>query len=97
MTIKFSFIFAYIAAQAVANVAYFKEVQNVFNTGGGLLCKLTLKNQSIKFALEASSFENKTVFLGRLSDVNNIGFASIRSTSGIRLYVYNKDNQIIEI
>ena len=97
LTVKFSLIFAYVAARAVANVAYFKEVQNVFNTGGGLLCKLTLKNQSIKFALEASSFEDKTVFLGRLSDVNNIGFASIRSTSGIRLYVYNKDNQIIEI
>ena len=96
LIIDFAAIFKFIQARATASVAYFEEIQNVLGDGGGLVCKISLKNQSIKFNIPSSSKENKTIFLGRF-DSKNVGFASIGASTYLKLYLYNKDNQILEI
>lgn len=95
LTIDFTAIFAFIQARATASVAYFEEIQNVLSDGGGLLCKISLKNQSIKFNVP-TSVESKTIFLGRF-DSKNVGFTSVGASTYLKFYLYNKDNQILEI
>ena len=64
-----------------------------FETKGGLLFKITLKNQSIKFKIQDSVQSNKRIFLGKFGSNKNI----VTSSSGIRIYLFDKNNKIIEV
>lgn len=101
LTLNFTQIFKYISDQAQSS-AYYSAINDVFVQGGGIICKLTLKNQTIKFLVPYASYSNKNIFLGKYTEKTNLQStsvqpASISVTSGLRLYVYNKDSQIIEV
>ena len=72
---------------------YYASVQDVLKNKGGLLFKITLKNQSIKFKIQDVNAENKNIFLGKFSSLPNI----LTSTSSIRVYLFDKDNKIIDV
>ena len=72
---------------------YFVKVKNVLDNGGGFICKLTLRNQSIKFNIPGSNVSDRKVFLGKFISGTDV----IYPTTGIKIYLYNANNQIIEV
>ena len=90
-------IFNYIYSKTLSAVEtekkYYAYVQDVLNKKGGLLFKITLKNQSIKFKIQDSVQSNKRIFLGKFGSNKNI----VTSSSGIRIYLFDKNNKIIEV
>lgn len=101
LSLYFTNIFNYINSQASTS-SYYSNITDVFTRGGGIVCKLTLKNQTIKFLVPYASYSDKKVFLGKYNEKTSLSStslqpAAISASSGIRLYVYNKDCQIIEV
>lgn len=68
------------------------QIKQILRNFGGILCKITFKNQSIKFLCPSTSYSDKTIFLGNYSFGGQIS-----SLSSIKLYLYNKDFQIVEV
>ena len=97
LNLKISDIFNYIYSKTLSAVEtekkYYAYVQDVLNKKGGLLFKITLKNQSIKFKIQDSVQSNKRIFLGKFGSNKNI----VTSSSGIRIYLFDKNNKIIEV
>ena len=84
LTINFTKIYAYLASNS--------KITEILNASGGIICKVTFKNQSIKFLSPASSYSNKIIFLGNYSFGGQIS-----ALSSIKFYLYNKNFQIIEV
>ena len=84
LTINFTTIYAYLESNS--------KITEILNASGGIICKVTFKNQSIKFLSPASSYSNKTIFLGNYSFGGQIS-----ALSSIKFYLYNKNFQIIEV
>lgn len=84
LTINFTTIYAYLESNS--------KITEILNDSGGIVCKVTFKNQSIKFLSPASSYSNKTIFLGNYSFGGQIS-----ALSSIKFYLYNKNFQIIEV
>jgi hypothetical protein len=84
LTINFTTIYAYLELNS--------KITEILNASGGIVCKVTFKNQSIKFLSPASSYSNKTIFLGNYSFGGQIS-----ALSSIKFYLYNKNFQIIEV
>ena len=84
LTINFTTIYAYLESNS--------KITEILNASGGIVCKVTFKNQSIKFLSPASSYSNKTIFLGNYSFGGQIS-----ALSSIKFYLYNKNFQIIEV
>ena len=75
------------------NVDYYKKIQNVINLKVGLLFKIILKNQCLKFKIQGTDISDKRIFLGNFVPSPNI----ISSISAIKIYVFDKDNRIIDV
>jgi hypothetical protein len=93
--LSFSEIKKYINNKASAQNEndYFVKVKKVIDGGGGFLCKLTLRNQSIKFNVSGSNVLDRRIFLGKFA----LGSDVIYPATGIKIYLYNANNQIIEV
>jgi hypothetical protein len=72
---------------------YYGYIQEVFNKKGGLLFKVVLRNQSLKFKIQNSNISDKRIFLGKFSTNNKI----VSAVSGIRIYLFDVNNKIIEV
>ena len=57
------------------------------------LFKIILKNQCLKFKIQGTDLSDKRVFLGNFVTYPNI----ISSISAIKIYVFDKDNRIIDV
>jgi hypothetical protein len=79
------------------NSAYSAAVSDVLKNGGGILCKINFRNQSIKFTVSFTSNKQIRVFLGRYDGANIGGQSLVSPISGIKLYLYNNNKQIIEV
>ena len=77
--------------------AYSANVSDVLKNGGGILCKINFRNQSIKFTVAFDNNKEIRIFLGRYDGVNIGGQSLVSPISGIRLYLYNNNKQIIEV
>ena len=93
LTIFVSRLFNFIQEKSSANVEYYKNIQNIINLKGGLLFKIILKNQCLKFKIQGTDLSDKRVFLGNFVTYPNI----ISSISAIKIYVFDKDNRIIDV
>ena len=76
-----------------AEKKYYGYIQEVLNKKGGLLFKITLKNQSLKFKIQDADQSNIRIFLGKFAFNKNI----VTASSGIRIYLFDKNNKIIEV
>lgn len=74
---------------------YYKSVENVLNDGGGFICRILYKNQSIKFKVASNDIGTKRISLGSIDNllINN----RPSSFLNIKFFVYNKQNQIVEV
>ena len=93
LTIFVSRLFGFIQEKSSANVEYYKNIQNIINLKGGLLFKIILKNQCLKFKIQGTDISDKRIFLGNFVPSPNI----ISSVSAIKIYVFDKDNRIIDV
>ena len=97
LTLKISNIFNFIDDKrqngTTAEKKYYAYVQEVFNKKGGLLFKVVLRNQSLKFKIQDSNISDKRIFLGKFSTNNKI----VSAVSGIRIYLFDVNNKIIEV
>jgi len=93
LTIFVSRLFNFIQEKSSANVEYYKNIQNIINLKGGLLFKIILKNQCLKFKIQGTDLSDKRIFLGNFVTYPNI----ISSISAIKIYVFDKDNRIIDV
>lgn len=97
LTIDFDKIFSYILSKSVngtaAEISYFSYIQDVLDKKGGLLCKITLRNQSLKFKIQNDNITNKRIFLGKFGSSSSI----VSANSGLRIYLYDRENKIIEV
>ena len=97
LTLKISNIFNFIDDKrqngTTAEKKYYAYVQEVFNKKGGLLFKIVLRNQSLKFKIQDSNTSDKRIFLGKFSTNNKI----VSAVSGIRIYLFDVNNKIIEV
>lgn len=97
LTLNFINIFNHINEKAVsgtdAQKKYFGYIKEVLDKRGGLLCKITLRNQCLKIKIDNDNISNKNIFLGKLGNSAN----PVSSTSGLRIYLYDKENKIIEV
>lgn len=97
LTIDFRAIFNYILDKTNngtdAQKSYFGYINEVLEKKGGLLCKVTLRNQSLKFKVPNDNIVNKRIFLGKFGSNNTI----VSANSGLRIYLYDKENKIIEV
>lgn len=109
LTLKISSIFDFITDKAIngttpAEKEYYAYIQEVLNKKGGLLFKITLQNQTLKFKIKASDSSDKRIFLGKLLlnqipqvlnqlQINNL----ISPTSGIKIYLFDVNDKIIEV
>jgi nitrogen fixation NifU-like protein len=92
LTIFVSHLFNFIQEKSSANIEYYKNIQNIINLKGGLLFKIILKNQCLKFKIQGTDLSDKRIFLGNFVPSPNI----ISSVSAIKIYVFDKDNRIID-
>ena len=96
INLKFSSIVDYVISQADNGSEYYKEVFDILNVSGGFICKISSKNQSIRFKVPFSSISNKSVFLGRYPKaVDNSEVISLQT--GLKIYLYDKNNKIVEV
>ena len=80
---------------------YYTKVYDVLRNNGGFLVVLYLRNQSIKFSVPYSVVQvgndtsnTRSIFLGRFyKTITN----AITPTNGIRIYLYNKENKIVQV
>ncbi len=89
----FNYIFKDRTSFEVDKKGYYDYVKEVLNKNGGLLFTISLKNQSLKFKIQDASQLNKRIFLGKFSSNRNI----VTSNSGIKIYLFDKNNKIIEV
>ena len=109
LNLKISSIFNFITDKATngttdAEKEYYRYIEEVLNKKGGLLFKIALQNQTLKFKIKASDTSDKRVFLGKLLlnqlpqvldqvSINNL----ISPTSGIKIYLFDVNDKIIEV
>ena len=94
LTLKFDVIKNYIDTQASLNNEYYVKVDQILSSGGGFVCKIISKNQSIRFKVPITNAEQKTIFLGKFpEEVSNV----VSSASSIKIYIYDVENKIIEV
>ena len=94
LNLKFGLIKNFIQSRADAGEEYYIKVNELLSLGGGFLCKIISKNQSIRFKVPVVDAGNKVVFLGSFPDnVTNV----ISSVSSIKIYIYDVENKIIEV
>jgi hypothetical protein len=91
LNLFFNEIYFYIIRESGSS-EYYRNARSVLESGGGFLCKLTFQNQSIKFKVQYNNISTKRVFLGK-----STGGLKISSVSGIKIYLYNSQNQIVEL
>jgi len=72
---------------------YYLNIQNVLNNKGGILCKIMLRNQSVKFIVRNSDISNKIIFLGKfgVSDV------TLSASADIKFYLFDSEYKIINV
>lgn len=96
INLKFIDITKYIVEQANANNEYYKECLSILQNSGGFICKISSKNQSIKFKVSSSEINDKVIFLGKYpSALDNSGVISLKT--GVKIYLYDKNNKIVEV
>lgn len=79
------------------DLPYYQEALSILEDGGGFLCKILAKGQSVTFKISQDDQNKiKSVFLGRYPDATAQPFV-ISHVSGIKIYLYNKLNQIVDI
>jgi hypothetical protein len=97
LNLKIFDIFNYINTKSStgsdAEKKYYGYIQDTLNKKGGLLFKINLRNQSLKFKIQDASQSNKRIFLGKFASSVNI----VTATTGIRIYLFDKNNKIIEV
>lgn len=97
LNLKISNIFNFIDDKTqngtTAEKKYYGYIQEVFNKKGGLLFKVVLRNQSLKFKIQDFNISDKRIFLGKFSTNNKI----VSAVSGIRIYLFDVNNKIIEV
>jgi len=97
LTINFDQIFSYIlnksTSGSASEISYFSYINEVLQKKGGLLCKVTLRNQSLKFKIQNDNISNKRIFLGKFGSNSSI----VSANSGLRIYLYDRENKIIEV
>jgi hypothetical protein len=97
LNLKIFDIFNYINSKSSAGTdaekKYYAYIQETLNKKGGLLFKIILKNQSLKFKIQDATQLNKRIFLGKFGSNKNI----VTASSGIRIYLFDKNNKIIEV
>jgi len=94
LNLKFGLIKNFIQSRADAGEEYYIKVNQLLSLGGGFLCKIISKNQSIRFKVPVVDAGDKVVFLGAFPDnVTNV----ISSASSIKIYIYDVENKIIEV
>jgi hypothetical protein len=90
LNISFSNIYNYINN---STDPYYKKMQLVLSDKGGLLCVINLKNQSLKFTITADNVGDKNIFMGRFG----ANLYSNNSSAYIKIYLFDKNNKIINI
>ena len=94
LTLKFDLIKNYIETKANLGLDYYVKINEVLSVGGGFICKIISKNQSIRFKVPILDVSEKKIFLGQFPlEIVNV----ISSTSSIKIYVYDVENKIIEV
>jgi hypothetical protein len=97
LNLKIFDIFNYINTKSStgsdAEKKYYGYIQDTLNKKGGLLFKINLRNQSLKFKIQDANQSNKRIFLGKFASSVNI----VTATTGIRIYLFDKNNKIIEV
>jgi len=94
LTLKFDVIKNYIQNKSDFGDAYYLKVNSVLSLGGGFICKIISKNQSVRFKVPITDAGQKTIFLGKFpEDISNV----ISSVSSIKIYIYDVENKIIEV
>ena len=73
--------------------SYYKNILTTLNDGGGILFKIGLRNQNIKFYVKSSSVANKSVFLGKYGNSS----VSFYASAEVKLYLFDKNNKIIDV
>ena len=71
---------------------YFSKILSTLNQGGGFICRIIYMGKSIRFKVPNNEIAVKTVFMGNYDLDSGYSLASF-----IDIYLYNKDNQIIEV
>ena len=74
---------------------YYESVENVLDDGGGFICRILYKNQSIKFKVASNDIGTKIISLGSMDNLLIDNRPS--SFLNIKFFVYNKENQIVEV
>lgn len=94
LVIDFSSFVDQIKSSSTSNKS-FSYINDVLNQGGGFICRLLFKNQSIKFKVDLNNLSSRSVFLGRLENQGDSSKPS--SFLNLKFFLYNKDNQIVEV
>ena len=75
--------------------AYYSTVNDILNNGGGFICRILYKNQSVKIKIPNSDVSAKRVLLGRVS--NTVVENAESSFLNLKLFIYNNKDQIVEV
>lgn len=97
LTLDFPRIFSFIHNKSIngndSEKEYYSYIQEVLNKKGGFLCKITLRNQCLTFKVSIDTINTKRIFLGKFGNNKTI----VSANSGIRIYLYDQENKIIEV
>ena len=74
---------------------YYSAVNDILNNGGGFICRILYKNQSVKIKIPNSDVSAKRVLLGRVS--NTVVENAESSFLNLKLFIYNNKDQIVEV
>ena len=76
-----------------ASTAYYKSIQNVLDDDGGILFKIILRNQNIKFYMKSNDLADKNIFLGKFGGSPIF----LSGSCEVQLYLFDKNNKIINV
>lgn len=76
-----------------ASTAYYKNIQNVLDDDGGILFKIILRNQNIKFYMKSNDLADKNIFLGKFGGSPIF----LSGSCEVQLYLFDKNNKIINV
>lgn len=85
-------LFNYIQTQSSSST-YYKQIQNVLDDNGGLLFKVSLRNQNVKFVIKNNTISNKSVFLGKFGGSP----VFLSGSAQVKVYLFDKNNKIINV
>ena len=92
LNLKISDLFTSIQTLS-ASSGYYKNIQSTLDDGGGILFKITLRNQTVKFYIKTDDIADKNIFLGKFGGSP----VYLSGSCQVKLYLFDKTNKIIDI